>query len=907
MTRLCALALLGAAALAGCGDDIVTPLDPAHDAAPDATPDAAADAAADATPDAAPDATADAEAPDAGPGCTLPPPAPIAHALGEWTVTTDAARREWTVARPPDGAVVLRSPPACVDGAPRPALRVARGAPAIESAFGNFRVQLDGPRSRLDWRPIITAPTVEATADDLTLRHPDGVALRFARDGDDLRVELLAPDADAGALAWRCGPDTGFFGLGTQVTGLDLRGRRYPLFTQEQGIGKPADGHPYPLANYPEAAYAPMGVWHDSDGLSAILTHDAYSDLDLCAQDPERVELRSYAALPGFVLVAGATPRDRVRALARRVGHPPPVPDWVFAPWNDAVGGPARLAEVADILRREGIPSSAIWTEDWIGGEQGPTGFRLSYAWEWDATLYPDLPEDIARLHDRGFSFLAYFNPFVPAPTRMFAEGTAGGWLVEDADGEVITFLDPAFRNAALVDLADPAARDWLRGYQLTAAAELGIDGWMADFAEWLPVEARMDDGESGWRWHNRYPIEWQRANVEAMREAHPDGSPEAGDWTFFVRSGWASTNGGTGGVAPTLWAGDQNTDWGRDDGLPTVIPIGVHAGLAGVAVYGSDIAGYTSETVPNTTKELFFRWAALGAFHPLMRTHHGSDECGNWSFDRDADTLAHYRRHAILHTLLHPYLRDAMDEAMRDGIPITRHPWLVEPDHPGLWRDGRDLYFLGGALLVAPVVEQGATARVVHLPGDGWWPLFADAPLPGGEAGPGGTVMHDVAAPPTEIPVFVRPGTALPLLPRPVDSFRATAGDGVSTLAELGGARRLALYPRAGAVDTTLGDTRITAAGLAARPDWTTAALDGAPLPACADEAAVSCADAAGVTLRAVGDATVTVGGATITIAGEGTRRDWHLAWAGEAFGAWRAPTPLGELDPDVPPPCEP
>ncbi|MEZ4434904.1 MAG: glycoside hydrolase family 31 protein, partial [bacterium] len=530
-----------------------------------------------------------------------------------------------------------------------------------------------------------------------------------------------------------------------------------------------------------------------------------------------------------------------------------------------------------------------------------------SYAWEWDATLYPDLPEDIARLHDRGFSFLAYFNPFVPAPTRMFAEGTAGGWLVEDADGEVITFLDPAFRNAALVDLADPAARDWLRGYQLTAAAELGVDGWMADFAEWLPVEARMHDGESGWRWHNRYPIEWQRANVEAMREAHPDGSPEAGDWTFFVRSGWASTNGGTGGVAPTLWAGDQNTDWGRDDGLPTVIPIGVHAGLAGVAVYGSDIAGYTSETVPNTTKELFFRWAALGAFHPLMRTHHGSDECGNWSFDRDADTLAHYRRHAIIHTLLHPYLRDAMDEAMRDGIPITRHPWLVEPDHPGLWRDGRDLYFLGGALLVAPVVEQGATARVVHLPGDGWWPLFADAPLPGGEAGPGGTVMHDVAAPPTEIPVFVRPGTALPLLPRPVDSFRATAGDGVSTLAELGGARRLALYPRAGAVDTTLGDARVTAAGLAARPDWTTAALDGAPLPACADEAAVSCADAAGVTLRAVGDATVTVGGATITIAGEGTRRDWHLAWAGEAFGALRSPTALGELDPDVPPPCEP
>lgn len=834
--------------------------------------------------------------------CTLPAPAPVRHAVGAWTVVADAPRGEWHVERP-DGAIVMRSAAACVDGVATPVVRTATGTPGLQNQFGAFRVHLDGRLSRLDWVPIAARPSVRIDDDAVALVYGGAhdMALVFRADGDGLRVALESEGEapDAASLAWACGADEAFFGLGTQVTGLDLRGRRYPLFTQEQGIGKPEDGHPYPLANFPEAAYAPMGVWHTSDGMSALVTHDAYSDLDLCGADEGRVELRSYAGLPGVVLMTGETPRDRVRAAAQRIGLPRDVPDWVFAPWNDAVGGPERLAAVAARLRAEGIPSSAIWTEDWIGGEQSPTGFRLSYAWAWDDSLYPDLPDDIEALHARGFAFLAYFNPFVPEPTRMFAEGTAGGWLVEDAADEVITFFDPAFRQAALVDLSDDGALAWLRDYQITAARGLGIDGWMADFAEWLPVEAVMEDGESGWRWHNRYPLVWQRANVAAMEAAHPPGGADAGDWTFFVRSGWASVNGGTGGITPALWAGDQNTDWARDDGLPTVIPIGVHAGLSGVAVYGSDIAGYTSETVPNTTKELFFRWSALGAFHPLMRTHHGSDECGNWAFDRDADTVAHYRRYARLHTVLYPYLRAMMDEAVAEGLPIVRHPWLTDPDRPAPWRVGRDVFLLGDALFVAPVVEPGVTAREVVLPGGGWWPLLGDAPLAGGE-------VQRVEAGYTEIPVFVRPGTALPLLPEAVDSFYGAREDGVTTLAGLGGARAVALYPdAAGAAAGRFGDVTVTAAGLGARPMWGAATLDGAALPACAEVEGVSCAAEDGVRLVGIGTAEVRIGDATVRLEGEGAR-DVTLMWAGEAFGPLRAPTPLGDLDPDVPPPCE-
>ena len=52
-------------------------------------------------------------------------------------------------------------------------------------------------------------------------------------------------------------------------------------------------------------------------------------------------------------------------------------------------------------------------------------------------------------------------------------------------------------------------------------------------------------------------------------------------------------------------------------------------------------IAGYQSANNPGSTKELFFRWTAFGAWSPVMRTHHGTAPKVSWRFDTDAETLA--------------------------------------------------------------------------------------------------------------------------------------------------------------------------------------------------------------------------------------------------------------------------
>lgn len=820
--------------------------------------------------------------------------------VGDWTLRLHYDDGSWTAAKG-EGDPVLAGPASCAS----PALRLYTGEPSVRAEFGNFRIQLEGDRVDTQWVAAELGVPLMTTSDgavSLQYRVGDETAtLVFSPEDDDLRVRLEAT-ADGAEIAFPCGPEESFFGLGTQVTGMDLRGGTYPLWTQEQGNSKPEGGGNFPLNNIPEAAYAPMGVWHSTRGYSALVGHDEYSELDLCESNPEFVYLRSHRRLPELVVLTAPTPAARMMEVTDYTGRVRgDIPDWMFGLWLDAVSGPDRLDEVANLLRDEGIPASAIWSEDWIGGESTNFGFRLSYAWEWDPATYPDLPTLVDELHARGFAFLGYYNPFVPESVPHWQEGVDEGYLIEDADGELITFLDPAFRDASLIDLSDEAALEWLGTYQQSAVTDVGLDGWMADFAEWLPVTAQMQNGDDGWAFHNRYPLAWQRANA-----ANLEAAKTSGDWVFFARSGWASANGGSAGTAAALWGGDQNTDWGYDDGFPTIVPIGAHAGLAGVAIFGSDIAGYNSVgPVENSTKELWFRWASAAAFHPMMRTHHGGDECANWSFDRDQETLDHLRRWASIHELLFLEFQRLLVDASTLGLPITRHPWLVEPDRRGLWSGEDYQWFLGDDLLIAPVLRPSETTRTVRLPAQGWWPLFGDAPVTDATEADGGVVETEVSAAVTETPVFVRPGTALVLLDEPVDSFYGATVNGVTDLDDIAG-YRVALYPDGDGVATSRVDRPIAVGGRGLDGfDPAAVTFNGSALSDCPPNPSASCVDADTILLVDVAAGSLEAGTATIDVDAQ-QPTTVRLGVAGAGWGSLAEPSTFAP-NPDAPSWCPP
>jgi alpha-glucosidase (family GH31 glycosyl hydrolase) len=155
-----------------------------------------------------------------------------------------------------------------------------------------------------------------------------------------------------------------------------------------------------------------------------------------------------------------------------------------------------------------------------------------------------------------------------------------------------------------------------------------------------------------------------------------------------------------------------------------------------------------------------------MGAFSPVMRTHHGTEAKSNWSFESDDETLAHWARYAKVHISLAPYLRTLAQQAHDTGIAIMRPLALGFPSEAEAWPI-KDQYMLGPSMLVAPVITQGQTSRSVLLPAGTWYPWLGGAPL---HVSATTTVSADT--PVAEIPVYAMPGAVIPTYPDGVDTL---------------------------------------------------------------------------------------------------------------------------------------
>jgi len=115
-------------------------------------------------------------------------------------------------------------------------------------------------------------------------------------------------------------------------------------------------------------------------------------------------------------------------------------------------------------------------------------------------------------------------------------------------------------------------------------------------------------------------------------------------------------------------------------------------------------------------------------------------------------------RKYLELRYRLLPYLYSAVRESTINGLPVMRALWLHYPDDPQAVARG-DEYLWGRDILVAPVVEQGATSRRVYLPRGIWHDFWT------GERHAGGREINRTVDLET-MPLYVRAGSILPLGP---------------------------------------------------------------------------------------------------------------------------------------------
>lgn len=567
-----------------------------------------------------------------------------------------------------------------------------------------------------------------------------------------LRVTLsLASGAGATAveLVGASDPDERFLGFGMQFTHLDLKGRRVPILVQEQGIGRGLQ----PVTALLHLAggaggdwsttYAPVPHYLTTRLRSLCLEDSAPSFFDLTDPGAARVEV--LAPRLRARIFHGASPLALIEAYTAYAGRMRPLPDWAHAGLIvGATGGTDRTRALADALDRHGVPVTAFFLQDWVGERDTPFGTRLWWDWQPDAGTYADWPGFVRELRGRGHRVLGYVNPFLVegrpgAPRDLWGEARRGGHLVPGADGRPVRIGQGGF-DAGLVDLTAPGARDWLKALLRDELLGSGMSGWMGDFGEALPFDARPAGG-SARALHNRWPELWQSLQAEVVAEAGL-----ADEVLYFSRSGYTTSPGRT----RLFWLGDQLCSWDRHDGLASALTGLLSSGISGFSLNHGDAGGYTNLRLGpfvffRRTKELLLRWLEFAAFTPVLRTHEGlvPGARGGHGLDTDADTLDQVARITRIFRALQPYRRALMAEAAARGWPLVRHPWLHHPEQVELLRE-RGTFLLGPDLLVAPVIAPGRREVEVRLPPGRWVHVWTDQVV----GDPGRTTVARLPAP---------------------------------------------------------------------------------------------------------------------------------------------------------------
>ncbi|MCM1981625.1 glycoside hydrolase family 31 protein [Lyngbya confervoides] len=502
-----------------------------------------------------------------------------------------------------------------------------------------------------------------------------------------------------------------------------------------------------------------------------------FGEFDIANSNPGELRFNfERGSQPGltFHVFTAPSPLQILDEYTQRTGRPFVPPDWAFLNWRwrDELSTEVPLKAMDINGNGEMDPEeetrlvNATFAEDIENFDQFeiPPGVYLfdrpvlegNYgfgSWQWDEGRMGDIDAIFEALEAREYRTIIWSSTLMCGANG--AEALWRGYLAPGAPGlplcsdVQIPFLSPNF----VLDVTNPAARDWWKHRISSFLTEWGIDGIKLDRGEENIPSTLSDiwaDGRTGAEVRNDYPNLQALLHHEALEDAHPDG-----DFVLISRAGYSGTQ-----EYSVFWGGDTagsalfGLGDGTDLGLRSAIIAQQRAAYMGMPIWGSDTGGYYEFK----DREVFARWIEFSAFSGIMEiggqgTHAPWDMPTEPNFDEAMIEI--YRRYTTLRQTLLPYIVSAAQEAEK-GVPLVRPMAIAYPQVPEV-RDKWDQYLFGPDLLVAPVWKIGERSREVYLPSGQWRNYWNPAEVFQGRR------SITVEAPLDTIPVFVRAGAEVP------------------------------------------------------------------------------------------------------------------------------------------------
>ena len=425
-------------------------------------------------------------------------------------------------------------------------------------------------------------------------------------------------------------------------------------------------------------------------------------------------------------------------------GRAPMFGKWAYGFWQckNRYKSQDELLGVAHKYRELHIPADNI-VQDWFWwNRKGEHVFNKNY---------PDPKGMVDELHKENFHLMISVWPFFEPGSAVYDDMDKRGWFVDK-----FKFAKPPYHTNAMAvyDATNPEARVYYWNLIDKALFNIGIDAWWMDTVE--PETEGQEDNillnhklaiGSGNRYVNLYPLLTTGGVYKGQRKASDKKR-------VFILS--RSAFAGSQRNSITAWSGDVNSDW---ETYRRQIPAGLNFAVSGLPYWTTDIGGFVTGNPDDPAyRELFVRWFQFGTFSPIFRMHgtRVNDQNELWSYGPEVQKiLTSFDR---LRYRLMPYIYSTAWKVTSENYTVMR-PLIMDFRTDARVVNVGDQFMFGQAILVNPVIEQGATTRHMYLPKAKWYDFWTGASRDG-------SAMIDAAAPLERMPLFVRAGSIIPMGP---------------------------------------------------------------------------------------------------------------------------------------------
>ncbi len=529
-------------------------------------------------------------------------------------------------------------------------------------------------------------------------------------------------------------PEDSFYGLGDKSGFLNKRAYEYENWNSDLPQAHNEDfkalykSVPILMCLKQEAAY---GIFFDNTFRSRI---------NIGKENPKYYFYNADAGNLDYYFMAGKDLKDIVASYTYLTGTTPLPQLWTLGYQQSRWGyeNAADIRYVVDNYRERQIPLDVVHFDiDYMDNYK---------VFTWDEKEYEKEGALFAELKAKGVKPVTIIDPGTKKEEGyyVYEEGIKNGYFVKDTDGSV-------YENAVwpgtstFPDFGRKEVREWWadKHQYLTRMGVAGVWNDMnepASFNGPLPEAVVFSDEErktTHAEMHNTYGHFMSKSTFEGLKK-HTGKRP-----FVITRACYAGTQ-----KYSTVWTGDNQSLWHH---LQMVIPQLCNLGLSGFAFCGTDIGGFGADTTP----ELMCRWIEAACFSPLFRNHSakGSRKQEPWRFGREVEDIN--RKYIELRYRFLPYLYDLFYEGQTTGLPIMR-PLVLEFPNDREVRNLNSEFMVGDKLLVAPVLEQGATRRMIYLPEGSWYDFWTKEAVTGGQY-----ILRE--APIDVCPIYVKAGSIIP------------------------------------------------------------------------------------------------------------------------------------------------